>query len=57
MEFLKKGFMDNQERISSKPSYKSVKVSVCKLHAAMFAQIIPKLTHLILSWVSLLTQR
>ena len=57
MEFLKKGFIDNQERISSKPSYKSVKVSVCKLHAAMFAQIIPKLTHLILSWVSLLTQR
>ena len=31
---LKKGFMNTQERISSKPSCKSVKVSMCKLHGA-----------------------
>ena len=49
--------MDTQERIYSKPSSKSVKVSMCKLHAALFAQLIPKLTHLILNWVSLVAQR
>ena len=53
---LKKGFMNTQERISSKPSCKSVKVSMCKLHGPLFAQLIPKLTHLILSWFSLVAQ-